>query len=132
MTIQLEHPILMSTPMVQAILAGTKTQTRRVVKPEPHPYGTEIIDSGRPFFKGKGRWHNRFLISENPKRYEIASMHDCPFGKEGDLLWVRESHKLYINHAAKQLVLSFDASPRNGTNFIPVSEVKKELAASNH
>ena len=86
-----EIPILYSTFMAQAKVAWRKTQTRRLVKPQLHPDGTEIVDSGKPWNKGKGRWHNRFKIGENPVRYQIASLHDCPYGEVGSILWGRES-----------------------------------------
>jgi hypothetical protein len=86
-----EIPVLFSTSMVKAISEGSKTQTRRLVKPLPHPYGTEIIDSGRPWYKGKGRWHNRVQVNDKPVRYEIVSLHDCRYGQPCDRLWVRET-----------------------------------------
>ncbi len=64
-------PILMSAPMVRALLAGQKTQTRRVIKCHP------LID---------GVFTDDFIcMPEN----HIAD--DCPYGKPGDLLWVRET-----------------------------------------
>lgn len=62
-----EKPILFSGPMVRAILAGVKTQTRRVVKKNAVrlPNG-----DGQPF-----------LV-------------ECPYGVPGDRLWVRETFRL--------------------------------------
>ena len=56
------RPILFSTAMVQAILDGRKTQTRRVVK--------------GPVMK---------------LDYVIATTVPCPYGQPGDVLWVRET-----------------------------------------
>lgn len=75
-----ERPILFSAPMVRAILDGRKTQTRRVVKPQP-----ELRDIAGAFaswvFKGG-------LLYPNAAPRVLAS---CPYGTPGDRLWVRET-----------------------------------------
>jgi len=61
-----ESPIIFSGPMVRAILAGRKTQTRRIIKnPE--------------------RLQGLMLAGEEPAW--------CPYGGPGDLLYVRESFR---------------------------------------
>lgn len=69
-----EKPILMSAPMVRAILSGSKTQTRRVVKPA---CGV-VIDAGGYHWPFKSDGHASHAI-------------DCPYGQPGDRLWVREA-----------------------------------------
>lgn len=70
-----ESPILFSAAMVRALLADKKTQTRRVVKPQPiAPLSCDLLT---------GEW--------------VYSLHDddaswrCPYGQPGDRLWVRET-----------------------------------------
>lgn len=74
-----ERPILMSGPMVRAILAGTKTQTRRVVKPQPPS------NCVRPMAY-EGIWTWEYL------RHGVHVGPMCPYGGPGDTLWVRETH----------------------------------------
>jgi len=72
-----ERPILFSGPMVRALLAGTKTQTRRIVKPVRHP------DLGNVYAPGA-------LVLEHEPQHVIDRC--CPYGRPGDRLWVRETH----------------------------------------
>lgn len=69
----MERPILFSAPMVQALLAGRKTQTRRIAKMTSAGHLKES--------RGHRRWH-----PEDPEGTAA-----CPYGQPGDHLWVRET-----------------------------------------
>lgn len=83
-----ERPILFSAPMVHAILAGTKTQTRRVVKPTPPP-GAHLhnitCQSGYRYAADPALILPAFDPNQGRVRW------DCPYGQPGDRLWVREA-----------------------------------------
>lgn len=87
-----ERPILFSAPMVRAILAGTKTQTRRVVKPQPTP--ATRFNTNAPYEPGDWIWPYRGSTAQRvtnlPGGPEGWSRH-CPYGQPGDRLWVREA-----------------------------------------
>lgn len=68
-------PLLFSAPMVRALIAGTKTQTRRIVK------GNEWTEDGSDPDPLTGHSYSEWLI--DPRR--------CRYGKVGDLIYVRES-----------------------------------------
>lgn len=70
-------PILFSTPMIQALLAGKKSQTRRVVKDDCTGI-TEFLPADPSGFWGFG--------ADGP----VRCIHS-PYGDVGDYLWVRES-----------------------------------------
>jgi hypothetical protein len=62
-----ERPIIFSAPMVRAILAGTKTQTRRALKQ------VQVRSAAMP----EPEWRSVHTL--------------CPYGQPGDRLWVREA-----------------------------------------
>lgn len=78
-----ERPILMSAPMVRAILAGTKTHTRRVLRDQP----CELLDFNRGglSIRVRGAVYQAFHPKFPPVR--------CPYGRPGDRLWVRETFR---------------------------------------
>ncbi len=91
-----DRPILFSGPMIRALLAGTKTQTRRVVKPQPDvdarffDLDVAINMKGEP--AGLAAW---FLESNDGGLPPVF----CPYGQPGDRLWVRETWRRDIDKA---------------------------------
>jgi hypothetical protein len=97
-----ERPILFSGLMVRALLAGKKTQTRRIVKPQPVPFVAH--DEPGPFV-----WFDRqFRGLQQQGRVREAELAQliaplCPYGAPGDRLWVRETWKPWPNTAGAEL-----------------------------
>jgi hypothetical protein len=77
-----ERPILFSGEMVKAILAGNKTQTRRVIKVRGK------YSCGEPSVHSE---LNGELKVWKPERVDYSGFVECPYGQPGDLLWVRET-----------------------------------------
>lgn len=79
-------PLLFKPEMVLAILRGDKTNTRRLVKPQPIPaaeLGDEEYDGPRQFFIENGELRT-------PARYGSHPV-PCPYGGPGDMIWGRET-----------------------------------------
>lgn len=74
-----ERPILMSALMVRAILEGRKTQTRRIIKPQPTDWTTP-----------DGPGMSAMWPAVNMRG--LCAAKKCPYGIPGDRLWVRESY----------------------------------------
>lgn len=89
-----ERQILFSAPMVRAILDGLKTQTRRIVKPQPQ-LGEYAADG----YMGEPWW--AWIKNPDSNTREVAHYWkdgtpalfegECPYGNPGDRLWVRET-----------------------------------------
>lgn len=73
-----EHGIIFTGDSVRAILRGDKTQTRRVINPQP----TYELQSDSTPDCGHREW-----------MWRECRLHSwqCPYGKPGDLLWVKET-----------------------------------------
>lgn len=83
------RPILFSSEMVRAILAGRKTMTRRVVKPGKwaEPNTIEICDDD--------------VVRAISRETGCQAATECPQGKPGDRLWVREQWRVHGDDATR-------------------------------
>lgn len=79
----IERPILFSAPMIRALLAGTKTQTRRAVRVQPSArVGAAQVAAGLwAWLRGDDGSIESLILGKGR----------CPFGQPGDRLWVRET-----------------------------------------
>ncbi|MCS6630614.1 hypothetical protein A9X63_18570 [Klebsiella pneumoniae] len=84
-----ERGMIFNADMVRAILDGRKTQTRRIMKPQPEPCPRgghwwpsnmfkTMLHVEEEMQNGKGGWGG--LVGDA-----------CPFGDVGDRIWVRET-----------------------------------------
>ena len=81
-----EKPISFNVPMVRAILEGRKTQTRRIIKPQP-----DSIHDGEPYWNiGGYRAYQKRWIND-PLRMGTLNPILCPYGENMDRIWVRET-----------------------------------------
>lgn len=98
-----EHGIIFTGDSVRAILAGRKTQTRRICKyrhltflggqgdrDDPDAWGWSFDGPDHNGYMVLGRGHN--------ERHDHGSISiPCPYGEPGDILWVREAWCLAVD-----------------------------------
>lgn len=84
-----DRPILFSGPMVRALLDGSKTQTRRVIKDQSiGERFSHMTDDGRAHLEWLGTPCCGTGVWDVP---EHSAQVACPYGQPGDRLWVREA-----------------------------------------
>lgn len=96
-----QRPILFKSEMVQAILAGRKTQTRRALKIQP-----SWVESNNPLVSSGWQYEGKKglpKLSSWPTKEDFATAllecEKCPYGQVGDQLWVKETWKPRIAHS---------------------------------
>jgi hypothetical protein len=113
-----EKPILFSGAMVRALLDGSKTQTRRVVNPQPWADARSAhYHPSCP--SGSGGMHPANVIFSSMSQcvppWAAPQPVRCPFGEPGDQLYVRETF-LYVGPGSGSDLPSYREERANPEN----------------
>ncbi len=109
-----DRPILFSAPMVRALLSGTKTQTRRVLKQATGPSLSVGMDDDEPgvaalsWLWGDGPGHD---VHETIKRVR------CPYGQPGDRLYLRETWQAVNGNDRARHIVTHPAPDRGWIEY---------------
>lgn len=97
-----ERGIIFGAPMIRALLAGTKTQTRRSVKVprSPWPWEPEIMTCD--WLKNADGTPASFPPYPELVNSRSGKSITCPYGAPGDRLWVRETFAANIPGCEEQ------------------------------
>ena len=113
-----EKPILFSAPMVRALLAGTKTQTRRALNPQPTESNDGLV--GHPDVGGYFGAH-----VFGPCLVQLAKR---PYARTGDKLWVKETWRPF-DLGFRRLVPVLYMADRSSERRVPSPGWKRPKAA---
>ena len=121
-----ERPILFNAPMIRAILANTKTQMRRIFKPDRMTwdangrYTTYAMRGGELSTTGSGPF--------KPSSW----LHYCPYGQPGDRLWVRETFARIDGQTRPWIETDYQATYTHGDRLGDTLGIKKRWTPSIH
>lgn len=131
-----ERPIIFSGPMVQALLEGRKTQTRRAMKKQPEFHGGRMkwCPPGARYVPAIDEWApaHIWMADKNPGDTGAAGIvKDCPYGQPGDRLWVKERFASNRTHDGPTFVYAADGEDRwrtLGCHWHPANQMKRHAS----
>jgi hypothetical protein len=90
-----ETPILMCAEMVRATMKDRKTNTRRILRPQP------VVFADHMEWRCKKAWYTTRNVHWNPidnAFRDAIECGGCPHGQPGDRLWVKENWRVRGPH----------------------------------
>lgn len=130
-----DRPILFSTPMVCALLDGTKTQTRRVLVPQPREWQIAVSDVSKPRMEVgddgtdiPDRWGQLETVWSGPLVSGLCEpdhevWHPIKTPRIGDRLWVREAWRAGFGYNG---VPPREMSPAANINYLATPDTSNK------